>query len=113
MPRPQPVQLDGQKLDVVPARQFADAIAQFRRDAHNRRPKRFDALCLHSLRTALGNDIGALPIVAAVDHHENRAGANAAERLGAVARSPRDPHPQHVDRRAKIFDREAGPFAHD
>ena len=36
-----------------------------------------------------------------------------AERLRRIVRSSRQPHPQHVDRRAEILDGQAGALAHD
>ncbi len=61
---------------------------------------------------ALADHIGALPVVAAVEHHEHLAGVDAAERIGAVALPPRQPHPEHVYRCADVLDREAGALAH-
>ena len=47
--------------------------------------------------------IGALPVVAAVEHHEDAAGVEAAERSASrIARPARQAHPQHVDRRAEV-----------
>ncbi len=92
--------------------QLLHAIAHQRRDRDDRVAKRVEPLRLDLVGRALADHIGALPIVAAVDHHEHPPGGDAAERLGAVALPPRQPHPQHVHRRADVLDREAGALAH-
>ena len=53
----------------------------------------------------------ALPVFAAVDQHEHAAVAHRPERLHGIARMLGDAHPQHVHRRAEIFDFETGALA--
>src|SRR6185437_16299377 len=61
---------------------------------------------------ALRDDEGALPIVAAVDHHQDAAGVEAAQRLRQVAGLLGQAHPQDIDGRAEIIALEAGLVAH-
>src|SRR4029077_16751871 len=67
---------------------------------------------LHLFDAALGNDEGALPVVAAVEHHHHLAGFDVAESLGVVGRLARQAEPQHVHRRAVVVALQAGLFAH-
>src|SRR5206468_8387149 len=101
------------KLHVVPALDFLRPIAKVRRHFRDGRTKGREALCLDLLGRTLGNDIGALPIVAAIEHHEYLAGPEATERRIAVARLSRQVHPEHVDRRAEVVDLEPRALAHD
>ena len=70
---------------------------------------------MHSARSAseaaFGDDEGALPIIAAVEHDEQAAGLDAAE-TACRPRALGEAHPQHVHRRAEILDFEAGEVAH-
>ena len=54
------------------------------------------------VESALGNHISALPIIAAIERHQNFAFAKAAKCLIGVAGVARDAHPEHVNGRAKI-----------
>jgi hypothetical protein len=58
-----------------------------------------------------GNDVSELEIVAAVEHGEEATGRNAPSET-RVAGKTRDPHPEHIDRRADVLDFEAGLVAH-
>ncbi len=64
------------------------------------------------IEAALGDDEGALPIIAAVDHDEEAAGLDTAEAVGAIVGAPGQTQPQYVHGRAAIFDLEAGKLAH-
>ena len=65
---------------------------------------------LDLVESALGDEEAALPVVAAVDHDEDPALIEPAERLIGIGRRPGDPHPEHVDRRADVLDRQLGPI---
>ena len=113
VPLPQPVDLHGQELDVVPAPQFRarDPASSGASSTIAARKASRPAL-LDLIVSALRDDVGALPVVAAIEHHEDLAGADAPERFLAVARLARQPHPQDIDRRAEIVDHKAGALAH-
>ena len=57
------------------------------------------------------NDVGALPVVAAIEHYENFTGAEAAEGLLGVGLVSRDAHPQDVNGSVEIDYFEPGLFA--
>ncbi len=61
----------------------------------------------------LGDHEGALPIVAAIEHDENRTGGKPALRLVGVVGAARQAKPQHVHRRAQILDFETGRLPQD
>ena len=54
-----------------------------------------------------------MPIVAAVEHDEDHARLDAAERLAAVVGTLAEAEPQHVHRRAEVLDLEACLLAYD
>src|SRR5690242_12780477 len=112
VPLLQPVDLDGEQLDVVEARDLIHAIAQKRRQLHNPLAKLRQAFALHPVDAALGNDIGALPVVAAVEHHHHLAGFDMAAGFLGVAGAPRNAEPEYVDWRADVLDREPCAFAY-
>ena len=70
-------------------------------------PRSFSAV-----EAALRNDERALVVVAAVQHDEDLAGAEPADRLLGVVRAARKAHPERVHGRPDILDRKAGLFAH-
>ena len=74
VPGRQPVELDGQQLDLVPARSSPTRRPGTARSRRRRRGNRRRPLLAQRLRHALGEDIGALPIIAAVDQGEQPAG---------------------------------------
>jgi hypothetical protein len=60
------------------------------------------------LEAAFGDDEGALPIVAAIEHHEEAPRLDTAEHRGPVAFPLGKPEPKHVHRRAEILALEPG-----
>ena len=82
----QPVDRDAEQLDVVPDFQFADAVGEKRRHFDDPCAERFEAFRLHPLDPAFRNDIGALPVIAAIEHDHKSARLDMAECVGAVAR---------------------------
>jgi hypothetical protein len=93
---------DGQELHVVPIGDLAHAIAQDRRDPRHLRAERIEPAALDLIEPALGDDEGALPIIAAVDHHEHVAGIEPSHAFLGIAGALRQPQPQHVHGRAEI-----------
>ena len=103
---------DAQELDVVPAFQFADPVGEEGRHVENPPAERFKPLRLDLFDAALLDDIGALPVIAAVEHDHHPAGLDMAEGVRRVVGLARDAKPQHVHRRAVILARETCLFAH-
>ena len=103
-PKPgvQPVHRHGQQLHIVPDREFLHAVAQIRRQPHDLGAERLQPARVHLVDAALGNDERALPVVVAIQHDEDAAGVDAAERLAGIVRRLRQAQPQHVHRRAAI-----------
>ncbi len=62
---------------------------------------------------AFGNDEGALPVRAAVEHGQEFAGVNAAQCHRRIALSARNVHPQDVHGRAEIDGFQAGFLTND
>ena len=61
---------------------------------------------------AFGDDEGALPIIAAVEHDEQAPGLDAPKHRRTVLGLLGKAHPQHVHGRAEILDLETGDVAH-
>ena len=114
--RPAPVleavHRDGEQLQIVPGSDLLDAIGEFRIEAGDGGAERIKPLAAEHVEAAFGDDIGALPIVAAVECDEHHAGLDAAERLGAVGWALGEAEPDHVHRRAEILDFQSGPQPH-
>ena len=93
--------------------QLGDAVAQEGRDPDDVVPEAGEPALADRVEPALADHKGALPVIAAVEHHQHPAVIDPAGGLARIARAFREPHPQHVDRRAEIGDREPGALAHD
>ena len=65
--------------------------------------------CLDALGVALGDHVGELEVVAAVEHGEEAAGRDAPAEAG-IAGAARDAHPEHVDGRADVLDLAGRPW---
>src|SRR5689334_6786092 len=64
------------------------------------------------LIVTLGNDIGDLPIVAAVEQDKHRATADAPAGLRGIAGEPGDAEPEHIDRWGVALRLESSQTAH-
>jgi hypothetical protein len=71
MPDLEPVDRDRQQFDVVPGGDFAGAVAQVGCTARDLVAKRRQAAAANLVEAALGNDKRALPIVAAIEQHQD------------------------------------------
>ena len=111
-PFAQPIDRDAKQLDVVPAFQFADPVGQERRHFDDPRVEGFKAIGLHAFNSPFRNDIGTLPVVAAIEHHHQPAGFDMAERIGFVAALVRYAKPEHIHRRAVVVALKARFLAH-
>jgi hypothetical protein len=80
-PALEPVDRDREKLDVVPALDIADAEFKDRRHPHDFIEHRGQAPRLHRIELPLGDDIGALPVIATIECHHHPAGIDAGEHI--------------------------------
>src|ERR1700722_4237922 len=92
-PLPQAIARHLKECNTVEAFDLADAVREERRQFQDALAERLDAGRLHLLDAALWNDIGALPVIAAVEHHQERTGLDMAEGFGVVAPFARDAKP--------------------
>src|ERR1700756_51453 len=88
MPKRQPVDGDGEQINVVKAFEFGGAARQKWRKLFDTLPERRDAPRLELRGRAFGNDIAALPIGAAIDEDENVAAVGPAKRLVRITFLP-------------------------
>ena len=63
---------------------------------------------LDGVEAALGNEIGALPVIGAIDHHKKLAALDPADQIHRIALLHRQAQPQHVEGRAQILQLQAG-----
>ncbi len=104
---------DGEEFDVAPIFQLRSAALEKGSDGFKVTAKGGQAFSLESSKRALGNHVGALPIVFAIESDEDFSVAKTAERLCGIAGLARNAHPEDVDGSAEIDDFEAGLFADD
>jgi len=79
LPLAQAVDLHREELDRVPVRQLADPVAEERHHGGNGVAERRQAPTTQLVVPTLGDDEGALPVVTAVEHHQDVARAQVAE----------------------------------
>ena len=79
VPLAQPIDLNRQQLDVVPIAELADTIFQERIHLHDVGAKSVDATTPNLVESSFRNDERALPIIPAIEHHENTSKIDAAE----------------------------------
>ncbi len=113
MPAHQSVDGDGEQLDVVPARDLADAVAHEGGERGDAIAERRQSLGADFVERSLGDYIGALPVLAAIDHHQDPPGPGDEHRLVAVGRLARQAEPQDIHRRAERHHRQPGARADD
>src|SRR5580658_141879 len=108
IPAAQAIDRDGEELDLVPVRDLADAVGERRLRARDLLAKGGEAAAPDLLGGALADDEGALPIVVAVEHHQDTPLVEAAKQGFGFTGVPREPHPQHIHGGAQIHHLEAG-----
>src|SRR5690348_16739333 len=89
VPFAQSIHLNRQQLDVVPIAELADAILQERIHLHYVGTEGLDTATLNLPEPAFGDNERALPVVTAIEHHENPSEIDAAEQLLGIAGSLR------------------------
>jgi hypothetical protein len=100
----EPIHCHGQQLDVVQAADIVDPIAVHQ--LGNPRTKCLDARGLDRVAGALADDQGALPVIAAVEHHQCLAALDAAQGQ-TMLRSRGYAKPEHVHRGSDVGHLEA------
>ena len=100
----QTVDRHGQQLDVVPAFEFGHPVGEKRRKPADVLAQEASRPCGWSayLVDSFGNDIAALPVVAAVEHNRASAPVEAPEDARRIARPARQAQPKDVHGRAKV-----------
>src|SRR5260370_154325 len=101
-PVTQTIDLYPEQLDLRPVIQLGHAIAQKSGETDNlvlklRQPAPFDLV-----ESPFRNDEAALPVIAAIEQHKKFAVLEKTERLFRILGLLGDPHPEDVDRRAKL-----------
>src|SRR5947209_4450657 len=102
MPAREAIDSDGEQLHIIERCEFCDAIGEERRLPDDIGAERIETAAMNLVNRAFGDDIPALPIVAAIDLHENAAGAEAAPALLGIAGLSRHSEPKDVHWRADI-----------
>lgn len=113
VPRSQPIDDYRQQLDLVPVVQLLNPIAEQRHERPDSIAERRQAARADVVDSAFRDHERALPVVVAVDHHEDDAGVEIADQSFRVRALSRNPHPQDVNGRAEVLDGQACLRAHD
>jgi len=108
VPKRQPVDRDGQELDVIEALELVNAIGEKRSQRGNMVAQGAYPLRLEAVGGSLGDHIGALPIFAAVEHNQDLAGVDSAEKVVGIDGPARKPEPTRIHRRSNFEWHEAG-----
>ena len=108
VPKRQPVDRDSQELDVIEALEVDNAIGEERSQRGNMVAQGAYALRLEAVSGTLGDHIGALPIFAAIEHNQDLAGVDSAEKVVGIGGPARKLEPKHIHRRAYVKRHEAG-----
>ena len=102
------VHLHGQQLHVVPARDLGDAVGDERHDPRHVAAKGVQARLAQAIDRAFRDHEAALPVVPAVEHHEEASRGDATHRLDTVGLPARQPEPEHVHGSAELVDAKPG-----
>jgi len=113
VPAGQPVELDRQQLDLVPSGQRADRVREEGRGSGDVGAEIPEPARLQRFRAPLGEDVSALPIVAAVEQCEQPAGGDHPGRAIVAGARLGQAEPEHVHRRPQILEWKRGAVAQD
>jgi hypothetical protein len=94
VPNSKAINSNSQQLDVGSIVEFADAIAEAGSEARDLPAEGRQAALAYLIEPSLRDHVRALPIVLAVEHHEDPAGIDPAQGLSGIGRTPRQAHPQ-------------------
>ena len=109
MPAGQPVERDRQQFDLVPAREIDDRSGKEGRRPGDVRAEILEAPGAQRLGGSLREDIGALPVIAAIDQGEQPAGGDHPGGPVVGRARLRQAEPEDVHRRAEILERQQPP----
>ena len=112
VPAAQPVQPHVEQLHVVERGERADPVGEPRLQRGQPGPEPRDPLGAQHRVAALADEVGALPVVAAVDHRHELAGGDPPDAARRVVGVPGQPEPPHVHRHAERPRRQPGGRAH-
>ena len=112
-PLAQAIDGDGQELYVVPIFPGGGAIAEERRDRGDVLGESRQTFLLERGQGVLGNYVGALPVITAVESDQNPAGAETAQSFVGIRGLAGETHPEDVDGSAQVVYFQAGFFADD
>src|SRR5438445_1229810 len=112
VPFAQAVDLNREQLDVSPIPQLRNPISQERIHLHDITPECVDTATLDLRESAFLDHQPALPVIAAIQHHEDPPEIDAAEHLLRIAGLSGQPHPEHVHGRAEVDRLKPGRRAH-
>ena len=101
-PPPEPVHGDRQRLDVVPRGERVGPVCEDRRCARDGLAEGVEASGADGVGLAFGDDVAALVVAGAREHHEDAARVEGPERGLGVVGVARKAHPEHVHRRAEV-----------
>ena len=102
MPCREAVDADRQQFHLVEGFDRVDAVAQRRHERHDAIAERLETFGAELRLAALADHIAALPDIAAIDHHKDRAGRECPAGRDIVVRALWQREPQHVHRRADV-----------
>src|SRR5436305_15131904 len=97
VPAGETVDADREQFHIIERGDLCTAIGEEWRLPYDLGAKRVKTAAMDLFYGALRNDIGALPIITAIDLHENAAGVEAAARLFGISRFTRHVKPQQVE----------------
>ncbi len=107
LPACEAVELDRQQVQVADVIQLRE-VELGRRGFLHFFPNRVDPTRLVGFGGALRNQEGALPVSVAIDHHQQSAALDIATKRTALLLLLADAKPEHVHRRAEVFERQHG-----
>src|SRR5262245_42375886 len=108
-PATQPIDLDGQQLDLRPVIQLREALGEKLAQLEDVILQSGESASFDLIQAALRNGQSGLKIRAAIEQHEELAVAEESKRLLRIIRRFGKAHPEHVDRRIEILQFQARP----
>src|SRR5579863_1391292 len=108
----QAIDCHAEQLDIVERPQFIKPVFEKRSADGDRSPEGLDARRAHTLSTALGNYVGTLPVVIAIDGDDHRSGLEMTQYVDRIAGTLREAEPEHIDRCPQIPHRKSSRRAH-
>src|SRR5215213_5869370 len=103
MPALEAAYLDGEDRDLLAVLKLVEPVSPLWSDPGERSTQPIQTGCAHFFVAALDDGAAHLPVVEAVDEHQEQPASHAGgKRLLRIALAPREPEPEHVDRRGYL-----------